>query len=99
MVSRVARARLCVGGDPCNFHLYASNGARMHVYAEVRVGATVLDNGGRRVAVSLSFVEADVKRPILSSAKMGEAGLMTCTGPTWSGLAAVQDVVLRADAA
>ncbi len=61
-------------------------------------GATVLDNVGRGVAVSLSFVEADVKRPILSSAKMGEAGLMTCTGPTWSGLAVVQDVVLRPDA-
>ena len=46
----------------------------------------------------LSFVEADVKRPILSSAKMGEAGLMTCTGPTWSGLVVVQDAVLRPDA-
>ena len=48
--------------------------------------------------MSLSFVEADVKRPILSSAKMGEAGLMACAGPTWSGLAVVQDVVLRPDA-
>ena len=70
----------------------------MKVYDEIMARATVLDNVGRRVVVSLRFVEADVKRPILSSAKMGEAGLMTCTGPTWSGLAVVQDVVLRPDA-
>ena len=54
---------------------------------------------GRKVVVSLSFVEADVKRPILSSAKMGEAGLMARAGPTWSGPVAVQDVALRPDAA
>ncbi len=77
---------------PCNLHIYAANGAGMSVYDEIVVKATALDNAGRRVAVSLSFVEADVKRPILSSAKIGEAGLMACTGPTWSGLAAVQDV-------
>ncbi len=45
---------------PCKLHIYAANGARMNVYDEIMVRATVLDSVGRRVAVSLSFVEADV---------------------------------------
>ena len=50
---------------PCKLHINAANGARMNVYDEIMARATVLDNVGRRVAVSLSFVEADVERSIL----------------------------------